>query len=332
MRWFKFLDLVCFDTDSGGAPGGSDGGTSNPAAAPSDAGGGSTPNAFDQLVQLMNDPSPVPQPADGQTSKEPAGEQVQKSGSVPQPRLGDRPLTRPGEEPKPTPTPAPQPGQQPDPRDEMLRAMREELAQLRGHVQAISQPPQQPEQAQPQRRYNFTAPPQVMEALRSEDPVVSQQTFFGLMSSFGEHVHENILREVREVLAPALVRTAATQADTTAQTIRVEQDFYGTHKDLDQPYVRPIVREIAMKYMREMGPQFKYTPEFRDEVARRTREQLYRITGMAQNFRITPDQAAGRQGPAQLSPQGTRPNSGIQPNGAVRDHNSPDAILSALGL
>src|SRR3954471_4498576 len=124
---FWFLTSVCFDTETGGAPGGSDGGTSTPAAAPSSGSdGSSTPNPFDQLVQLMNDPTPAPQPAGGQTPKEPAGEQVQKSGSAPQPRLGDRPLTRLDKEPAPPPIPTPTPGTPPDPRDELLRTMREE--------------------------------------------------------------------------------------------------------------------------------------------------------------------------------------------------------------
>jgi hypothetical protein len=334
---FAFMNAMLFDTDSGGAPGGSDGtsGSTAPAGGQSEQAGDSTPNAFDQLVQLINEPSAPPASAPAQPGQQSASEQVLRSGSSPQPdpnqQLGARPLTKvqPGQ---PEPASA-QPATAPDPRDETLRALQTEWAQLRGQMQASLQPRQaEPSsQAQPQRRYNFSAPPQVMDALRSDDPGVATQTFFTLLSDMAENVHRTVMQEVQTGLAPHLLRAAATQADTTAQTQRVEHDFYGTHKDLDQDHLRPLVRTVATNYLQELGPRFKsYTPEFRDEVARRTRELVYRTAGVAQNFRPGPDQIAGRNGPAQLSPQGTRPNSGIQPNGAGQDHNSPAAIAAAL--
>jgi hypothetical protein len=341
---FGFTDALLFDTDSGGAPGGSGdagGGGSPPATTQSPQAGDSTPNQFDQLVQLINEPAPAPTQAAGQTGQQSAAEQVLRSGSAPQggqqdpnQQLGARPLARvqPGQQPAP-PTAGQQPTP-PDPRDEALRALQTELAQLRGQMQGLAQPRQQEpvqQPQQPQRRYNFSAPPQVMEALRSEDPGVATQTFFTLLSDMAENVHRTVMQEVQQGLAPHLLRAAVTQADTTVQTQRVEHDFYGAHKDLDQEHLRPLVRTVAANYLTELGPRFKsYTPDFRDEVARRTRELIYRTAGVAQNFRPSPDQVAGRNGPAQLSPQGTRPNSGIQPNGAVQDHNSPAAIAAAL--
>lgn len=338
---FKFLNAMLFDTDSGGAPGGSDGtgGSTAPAGSQTDTAGDSTPNAFDQLVQLINEPTGAPAQSPGQSGQQSASEQALRSGSSPQPdpnqQLGARPLAKvqPGQ-PEPAAAQPGQPAPTPDPRDETLRALQTELAQLRGQVQAYSQPRQPEPTGQPQqppRRYNFSAPPQVMDALRSDDASVATQTFFTLLSDMAENVHRTVMQEVQHGLAPHLLRAAATQADTTAQTQRVEHDFYGTHKDLDQEHLRPLVRTVATNYLQELGPRFKsYTPEFRDEVARRTRELVYRTAGVAQNFRPGPDQVAGRNGPAQLSPQGTRPNSGIQPNGAGQDHNTPAAIAAAL--
>ena len=126
------------DTDSGGAPAG--GGTAAPPAgsgAPSD--GGSTPsadggNAFDSLVQLMNEPSAMPRSAEKPPAD--AADQIKRSGSVPQgdpakSDIGTRPLQRP--EPPAKPGTAPATGTAtatPDPRDSAIAELRATVAQL----------------------------------------------------------------------------------------------------------------------------------------------------------------------------------------------------------
>lgn len=336
---FGFLSEMPFDTDSGGAPSGAAGaGQDGSASSPSgqDASGSPTPNPFDSLVEIIQQPA-QPTVTQPQSRREGTDSQAQRSGSVQQPaqQLGTQPLEQADLRQPPAQG---QPGQttQPDPRDVQLQQLRDELTQLRTAVQtqrAPAQPTAQPSPAQPQRRYAFSAPPQAIEALRNDDASISTQAFFTLLSDAAEEIHNSVMRDVVQNLAPHLIQTAAQRATSVSDAQRVQDDFYNTHKDLNQEHLRPLVTSVASQYIQELGPRFKtYTPEFRDEVARRSRELIYRMAGRAQTFVPTPDQAAGRPngGAAQLSPQGTRPASGVQPNGAIGDHNSPQAIAAAL--
>lgn len=236
----------------------------------------------------------------------------------------------------------------------------DEVAQLRRHIANLEsrlsqnlapQQPQMPQQApqgqqgrsaQPARdegpseqellaRYNFQLPPQLMEAIRSDEPGVANQAMTQLVAGIGASVHRNVEQRAQELIQRALTQYVPHLINQTVgqrETARsVNEDFYGKYKDLNHPELRGVVVSTAAQVARELGIN-SWNAQLRDETAKRVYALLNREmpgTTPAPNPNPQPTATAkpGRK-PAMTGPARSRPQA------APAGDNSPEAVSDTL--
>lgn len=250
--------------------------------------------------------------------------------------LGDNTEEPPTEEQTPSATPAPGDGQgaippvqpptqpQPDPRQQEFDTLRTENTELRRQIAQIAAgmaqqtPAQRPAAEPPPNPYLVRFNPQVISALRSENPAEFEQGMQAVLAEFGMMVHQNVMREMHGVMnrvVPATISSHQQKSD-------IAQDFYAKYPRFNNPMVRQYVGKAAMDLARQQGTGFQWTPQFRDAVAK---EVVKRIQAdMPPTRRPQPQQP-----PAPLAPAGAR---GGVASGRGTDPNSPEAIADMLGL
>lgn len=204
-----------------------------------------------------------PEPADG---PQPVGEDTVVAGA------GDPP-------PQPTPAPEPEPRREVDPEVAQLRAR---LAELEGKIEPKKEaPPQDPDQEFILKSYGgIRIPPDVLVALRDDDPAKASEALTGLMFGVLSRAARDSRAFVREELArmrEEVPRIATNEVETRTRAQQVEADFYGNYPVLNKPRLRPVVaqtmQEIAQDWISQ-GKRVDWTPEFRDQLARRVAEDL----------------------------------------------------------
>jgi hypothetical protein len=158
-----------------------------------------------------------------------------------------------------------------------LEDTQQKLAYVAGMVQA--QKPQQPapqEQGPQIPDYNFTLPDQLVALIESEDPVQRRQGLAMFAQGVARTVHANTLSDVmraREEMAHLMPQYVEAVQKQQNQVREVFQDFYGTHKDLDRPELRPLVVSVAQQILQESGAN-TWSPELRDKIAGKVRGVL----------------------------------------------------------
>ena len=225
--------------------------------------------------------------------------------------------------------PEPQRAAQQSAGDPQLAALQAQIAGLQAHIAQLGQQAPAAREPAPQAqrpRYELRMPPALLEAMRDEDPMKAQQAFEVMANSLAETVHQTVAAEVanrfQHEWAPQLAGQIQHQHQGTQAASAYQQDFYGTHRDLDHPKLRPVVQQVASELFLELGPSFRgYTPQVRDEIANRVRTLIHGFAGGAPLSAALPSAAA----PAAFSGNGARP-AGLQPTGRAIDPNSPEAI------
>jgi hypothetical protein len=184
---------------------------------------------------------------------------------------------------------------------------------------APQQQPAAPAQPQddPIPPYDFTIPDHLMQAFASEDPAVRKQGLVQFSKGLAWGIHATIRKEYRQAIidaVPPMIEQAM-----TGQTLmrQVFDDFYGTHKDLNRPEIRPMIVDIAQRVWQSGRFGKNWNPQMRDAVANEARGIL---AGYAPPARPNVPQA-----PA-MAPTGARPP--IDPR--LSDPNAPENIEKTL--
>lgn len=144
------------------------------------------------------------------------------------------------------------------------------LAQQRQAPQAQGQVPQQQQDPLEQFRYDFQVPDPLVAAMSSEIPEERKYAITSLVNGVAASIHARIAQETQQQLQHGVPQMIAQAEQTRSTAQRVENDFYGTHKDLDRPELRPFIQQLAVALMQETG-KMEWSPEFRDALAHRAR-------------------------------------------------------------
>jgi hypothetical protein len=243
-------------------------------------------------------PPPEKEAAAGDPSQSPPAPEAKKATAPDQkaPTTSDPAATAPAAAPQKTP------------HEVALEAANAQLEQLRQTVarqaEAMAnfvkqqekkpvegQQPAAPEAAKP--AYTVEVPPQLFEAIRSDDPEVARQGLNVMVNSVMNRVHKDVstLLAEREAAIIAHVSQAVParmqqQTEVETQARQVHDDFYGTFKELDVPELKPLVTQVATSIAQEVARQGyspAWTPEFRNAVGERVRAILRATNGGQQS-------------------------------------------------
>jgi hypothetical protein len=145
-----------------------------------------------------------------------------------------------------------------------LQQVRDQLAQLTGQPQG---PPSgvTPPAAQEPQAYNFNVPDQYMAALASEDVGQRKLALNGMLNGVANAVAQGVRAEMQQNMQNIPEMISSQTAQLTQQQ-EMNRDMYGTYPELAS--FRHLVGPTAMAVARETQAQ-SWTPELRDEVARR---------------------------------------------------------------
>jgi hypothetical protein len=201
-------------------------------------------------------------------------------------------------------------------------ALRAEVARLAGIVEGYTraQPavaPAGPPQDDPFPTYDFTIPDPLMSAFASEDVNARKQGLAQFSKGLALGIHAMIRKEYRKAIldaVPAMIEQAM-----SGQTLmrQVFDDFYGTHKDLNRPELRPVVVEVAQRVWHGGRYGRNWNAQMRDAVANEVRGILRGYT--------PPAAPAVAPQPAMASPAARPP---IDPR--LSDPNAPENIERTL--
>src|SRR5215471_3047757 len=292
-------------------------GTGSAPPAPAPVVPDSTQADFDEVARMLNfDPFAEPAPTE-ETPPAPAPAPAPRSPAAPtETHIGRAPAVDPGT-PPPVQPPAPQPGSG-------EAALRAEVARLQGMVEGFTRaaPPSAPAPVQPQPddpfpEYDFTIPDGLMQAFASDDVNVRKQGLSLFSKGLARGVHAMIRQEYRKAIidaVPPMIEQAM-----SGQTLmrQVFDDFYGTHKDLNRPELRPMIVQIAQQVWQ--GGQYgrNWNAAMRDAVATQARAIL---AGYSLSTPAAPPRQPGMAGPAARPP--------IDPR--ISDPNAPENIERTL--
>ena len=263
---------------------------------------------FDTIEGLLNfDPFAEEEPASPPAVREPA--------APPAPRPEPAPAVDPG-----ITAPAPQAPLEPYGDESALRA---EVARLSGLVEgftrAAPQQPAAPARAQddPFPSYDFTIPDNLMAGFASESPADRKAALAMFSKGLAQGIHSQIRQEYRKAIVDAV--PAMIDQAMTGQTLmrQVFDDFYGTHKDLNRPEIRPMIVDIAQKIWHGGRYGRNWNPQMRDAVANEAR-------GILRGYAPPPAPPQQRQ-PGMAAPAARPP---IDPR--LSDPNAPENIERTL--
>lgn len=272
---------------------------------------------------------PEQQPAGSEPAPQPAA--AQPSATPPAPAASEPSAAQP----------AAPPAQQP-PSAEALRAqsleaqvdaLTQQLEQLRSKP-AQGQQPDQPQSGQPQEQlvsYGLTIPPQVAEALDSDDGQVRVAAINKIVNDFGTIVHNSVVRQMRAEVSgmfQALVNGAtqgSEQQQREAAAASAKDAYYQAFPDHNNAVILPIVQTEAAKMAAEF-PHLKWGPDYINALGARVNAALDSLRGVqpiAQQPEPQPGQSPAQR-PAAMMPTGNR-----QPQNMV-ELSGEDLIMDTL--
>lgn len=243
-----------------------------PAASPSAA-----PPAPVEGAAPVEAPAAAPEPSPAPVAPEPA---PAPASSTPAP--SPAPTTPPA-----TPTPAP------DPRDLQLASLTATVQSLQAALeqQRANQPGGQPSAAEPGQgtpqapqlpQYALTLPPQVEEALSSEDPTVFRAGVLNIINNLAAIVHHNVRTEFNHRLATFQQERQNDEVVTRQAQEREAQkeQYYSLFPGHKNPTIEPIIQQQAGKLATEY-PGLSWGPEFMNALGARVNNALTELTGAA---------------------------------------------------
>lgn len=174
--------------------------------------------------------------------------------------------------------------------------------QLAAITQAIRQaiPPQQTQQqpaGEPAPHYNLGIPPQLLTAMRSEDPVEFGTAMHSVVNGLANKLWTDFQGAVQKELLPQIGQMVQGHLQSLQQQAQVANEFYGTHTALSAPVFRPLVQQAGLavaQYRAARGLPLNWSPELANEIAEVVYSQIPQLRPAAQ-------------------PQGTQPKTNSRP-------------------
>jgi hypothetical protein len=258
--------------------------------------------AFDPFSPPEEPAAQTPPAGAPETPANPADDPGQQSGKA----ETTPPVTDPNAQ-QPAPVTPPQPA--PDSNQQLLQEIRDQLARQQQPPQASQ--PQQPPPAQPQApKYNLAIPPQIVDALRSEDPNEFAVGMTAVINGISNRIWQDVQQHLTSEFAPQLLRHVQAQQTESTQLQTISQDFFSAHPNLNNDIIKPMLQQAGAMVIQERqaaGKPTAYTAEVRDAIA----ERIYAVLP---NLRPQPAQGQQQQPqPAKPAQQrfatgvGTRP-------------------------
>lgn len=182
--------------------------------------------------------------------------------------------TAPVEPPAPAPAAdgsVAQPPAQPAPMDPVVQSLAQTQAQLTAVMER--QQRQSASAEEPAPRFSAQVNPELIAAIRSEDPMEAQAAVSSLVNGVANLAYEAAVSDVQVFMQqhiPALVSRMLGEERIRQQ---VESDFYATYPTLDRPELKAVVMGVGQKVVAEFAAQGKplaWGSELRDTIAQRT--------------------------------------------------------------
>lgn len=156
--------------------------------------------------------------------------------------------------------------------------------------------------------YLFDIPPQLMEAMNSENPQQRQAAVQHLVAGTARAVHTEVNKMIGELRQsfPQLIQQQL-QAHTYRENVR--RDFYSKYPMLDNPHLAPTVANITQQVMGEMvaqGQRPTWSPQMAQIIAERVFSVIPGLKPQAQ----APAPPPPRPQPPQIFTPGSRPVQG----------------------
>lgn len=329
--------LASWAPEDGGAPsGGSEPSpTTGPAASPSPAASNTdvppvtdlpAAPSWDQLDAMFGESAT---PGEGQ-SQVPGLPQVDGGSPAPQPAVQGTGQGQAAAAPAPV---VPPPVQGPS----EVETLRQQIAQLQGHVQALTAVARPPAQGQPsapapqpwQSPYhgNVRVDPEFVNLLRSENPAEAAQAYATMASNLAAMTHQHVMAEVGQLVGRVVQQVLPQQQEQREMARQAYTTFYNEWPNLQHPWYMPAVTDAAGQLVREGRVN---TDSFmRDKAARRlVAERAVQL--LKQNWPGGPPQRAPAPAPNAQAASGT-PRGGPVANGADTGFQEQFAELYALG-
>lgn len=232
-------------------------------------------------------------PAEGEGGGQP-GAQPQVPGSSTAPAAAPTP----GQQPPVPATPQAQPSPQPT------------MQELVSAIRQAAQPQQTPAGQQPAPeapRYNLQLPPQILTALRSEDPTEFATGMHSVVNGITNKVWTDVQQFLAESFMPQISQAIQANIERYQSQQQVAQQFYGKHAALAAANLRPLVQQAGLQVIQARnaaGKSLEWGDEVMDEIA----EQVYKTVPQLRPAAAPPAPAAPKGGKQPFSTgQGTRP-------------------------
>lgn len=130
--------------------------------------------------------------------------------------------------------------------------------------------PAAPEETKP--RFNLGVPPQMIEAMASEDPKERGMAVQALVNGVANHVWDAVQANFQKEVLPVLTQVVQRELDGRNKVQAIYSDMSSAHPALVKPEVVPLVQNIAAMVGTERhaaGKSLEWSAEFRDEIAER---------------------------------------------------------------
>lgn len=260
--------------------------------------------SFDQIDSILNfDPFNKEEAKGAPVVEDPPAEEEE---TLPAEPAKAEAQTAPAQESQ-TAEPPPQP-----PEDSEKALLKQQLASMQAALDALQKP--QPQQNQPRQQeefpvpeYNYNIPEPLIQHLQSENPAEVRAGIGALMQGLSQTVHRTVVKDLTDMMqhvVPQMVRQGVDGANTARE---IFTDFYGTHKDLNVPELRPLIVNTAQQVANEFRAN-SWTPQLRDETARRVKAVLAGHATPPAPAVTQPPATPPAKPPAQFGGNGTRTN------------------------
>lgn len=166
---------------------------------------------------------------------------------------------------------------------------------------------------------NFQVPPQLLDAINSDEPQTQAQGLQAIMIGVARAVTQQLHGHFAPQLAGVDERVQ-TNIQSTIQAQSVFNDFYGAYPALNNPQLLPVV-QATMQQMK-LEPEFvnmQYGPQLRDALAAR----------VAALLNTTPDGLRPQVGTVPRQPGGALINGNARPAGTNEPFSDPASTMFA---
>jgi len=166
--------------------------------------------------------------------------------------------------------------------------MAEHTAAIRQSLEARTQPASTDAQRMEQPKFNLGIPPQLVDAMASEDPKERMQATHALINGVANAVWREADQMVKNSIAElsqGLPRVIEAHMTARNQQQEIYNDFYGKYEMFKSPDFVPLVQATGMQLVQEAqarGEQINgWTPALRDAIAERlfTKFPMLKPTG-----------------------------------------------------